>query len=116
MNSIKHRVAAGVKATALTDRVELASGRERRKQLVPMRVQTLSVLIPLRGSRGFAFRDRSRHATGYRGPTRVLEDGGQPQDLAGAHRRLRIMGSQVSILCVIKVKNQRTTFANISQT
>lgn len=99
MNSIKHRVAAGVEAAALTDRVKLASGRKRREQFVSMRVQALSVLISLRGSRGFAFRDHSRYATGYRGPTCVLEDGGQPQDFAGTHRRLCVVGSQVSIFC-----------------
>lgn len=102
VDPVEHRVAAGVEAAALTGRVELASGRERREELVSVRVQALSVLISLRGPRAFALRDpadRSGYATGDRSATGVLEDRGQPQDFACAHRRLRVVGSQVAVLC-----------------
>lgn len=99
MNPVEYRVAAGVEATALASRVELASGRERREQLVSMRVQTLGVLIPLGGSRTLALRYSGGHAAGDRCPPSILEDGGQSQDLAGTHGRLRVMGPQISVLC-----------------
>lgn len=76
VNPVEDRVAAGVETTALTGRVELASGRERREQLMPVRVQALGVLIPLRRSRTFAFRDHPGCASGDRSPTSVLENGG----------------------------------------
>lgn len=102
MDPVEHGVAAGVEAAALTGRVELASGRERREELVSMRVQALGVLIPLRGPRALALRgpaDRSGHATGDGSATGVLEDRGQPQDFTCAHRRLRVVGSQVAVFC-----------------
>jgi hypothetical protein len=100
VDPVEHRVAASVETTALTGRVELAPGRERREQLVSVRVQALGVLIPLRGTGALALRHHpGGHATGDRRPPSVLEDGGQSEDLAGAHRRLRVMGSQVSVLC-----------------
>lgn len=99
VNPVEHRVAAGVEAAALTRRVKFASGRERREQLVPMRVQALGVLIPLRGSRAFALGDHAGRGSGDRGPTSVLKHGGQSQDLTGPHRRFRIMCAQVSIFC-----------------
>lgn len=44
---VQHRVAAGVDVTVLTDRVKLASRRERGEYLPSVKIDTLRVLILL---------------------------------------------------------------------
>lgn len=86
MNLVEHRVAAGVDAAVLADRVELAPGRQRREDLSSVKIDALRVLVFLGTTAGNAEGDRAA-------PPGVLEDRHEPQDLAGADRRLRVMGS-----------------------
>lgn len=91
MNLVKHRIAAGVNTAVLTDRVELASGRQRGEHLPSMKIDALRVLILLWTTTGDAEGDRAASSG-------VLENRHKSQDLACADRRLRVMGSQVSVL------------------
>jgi len=86
---VEHRVASGVDVAVLADRVKLAPGRQRGEHLSSMEIDALRVLILLGASTGEG--DRAA-------PPRVLEDRDEPQDLAGSDRRLRVVGSQVSVL------------------
>jgi len=89
MDLVEHRVASGIDVAVLANRVKLAPGRQRGEHLSPMEIDALRVLILLGASAGEGDRAAS---------PRVLEDRDEPQYLAGSDRRLRVVGSQVSVL------------------
>lgn len=91
MDLVEHRVATGVDAPVLIDRVELASGSERGEHLASVKIDTLGVLILLGTAAGDPERDRATSSG-------VLENRHEPQYLAGSNRRLRVMGPQISVL------------------
>lgn len=91
MNLVEHRVTSGIDASVLTDRVKLASGRQRGEYLSPMKVDALRVLILLGIPAGNSEGDRVASS-------RILEHGYEPQYLAGPDRRFRVMRTQISVL------------------
>jgi len=91
VNLVEHRIASGVDASALTDRIELAPGRQRGEHLSSMKINALRILVLLGASTGNAEGDRAA-------PPCILKDRYEPQYLASSDRRLRVMGSQISVL------------------
>lgn len=91
VNLVEYRVTSGIDASVLTDRIKLASGRQRGEYLSSMKVDALRVLILFGISAGNPEGDRAASP-------RILEDRYEPQYLTGSDRRLRIMGTQISVL------------------
>jgi len=91
VNLVEHRVASGVDASTLTDRIKFTPSRQRGEHLSSMKIDALRILVLLGASSGNAEGDRAASPC-------ILKDRYEPQYLAGSDRRLRVMGSQISVL------------------
>lgn len=91
VNLVEYRVTSDIDASVLTDRVKFASSRQRGKYFSSMKVDALRVLVLFRISAGNSEGDRAASPC-------ILKDRYEPQYLAGFDRRLRVMGTQISVL------------------